>query len=229
MEKKREEPGVIEKKEFYKKAMDEPALTRSRFTELLMRNMGAAEDGFKEWIFCAGMLFNARDKWWGDRGKRSRPHEGLDLCLYRNRQGRIHCLAEGTAVPAMYNGVVVKIIDDFLGKSIIIEHTFPGHRPFCSIYGHTIPERGIEAGSRVKEGDDIAAIADTGRSKTGMLPHVHITIGLVTPETSYELMNWETIGSPDMLTLLDPLGVIEGNYVILDSDMPLCPDRQGHI
>jgi len=204
--------------------MNEPALKRSRFTELLMRNNVAEGYGFKEWIFCPGMLFNVPGKWWGGRGKRSRPHEGLDLCLYRNRKDRILRLKEGMAVPAMYDGVVVKIIDDFLGKSVIIDHSSPGHR-FCSIYGHTIPHRGIEAGSRVNEGDLIAAIADTGRSKTGLFPHLHITIGLVSEGTSYDRMDWQTIGSQSMLTLLDPLGVIGGNYVIQDIDMSSCPDK----
>lgn len=197
--------------------MSEPALNKSRYTELLIRDSAAEEDGFKEWIFCPGMLFNALGKWWGSGGKRSRPHEGLDLCLYKNRQDRIVRLEEGTAVPAMFDGVVVKIVDDFLGKSIIIDHSSMGQR-FCSIYGHTIPHRHIEAGSRVNEGDIIAVIAGTGRSKTGLIPHLHITVGLVSGETSYERMDWETIGSQDMLTLLDPLGVIGGDYVIREED-----------
>jgi len=198
--------------------MIEPVIKRSHFTELLMRNNAAEEHGFKEWIFSRGMLFSAVNKWWSGGGKRSRLHEGLDLCLYRNRQERTVRLKEGTAVPAMYEGVVVKIIDDFLGKSVIIGHSLPGHPPFCSIYAHTIPEPGIEAGSRIHEGDVIAAIADTGRSKTGLFPHLHITIGLISDEKSYERMDWDTIGSSDVLTLLDPLGVIGGNYVIEDTD-----------
>jgi len=205
--------------------MHEPALKRSRFTGLLMRNNIAVEQGFKEWIFHPGMLFHAVDKWWGDRGKRGRPHEGLDVCLYRSRQGRVLRLAEGTAVPAMYDGVVVKIIDDFLGKSLIIDHSSPGGIPFCSIYGHTIPKKGVEAGSRVKEGDIVAAIADTGRSKTGLCPHLHITIGLFSGAISYVRMDWETIGNSDMLTLVDPIGFIGGNYIIEDIDMPICRDR----
>jgi len=188
--------------------MNESDIKRSRFTELLTRNIVAGDYGFKEWIFCPGMLFNAADKWWGDLGKRTRPHEGLDICLYRNRHNRIVCLGKGTAVPAMFDGVVVKIIDDFLGKSVIIDHSFPGHRPFCTIYGHTIPEGGIKAGRRVKEGDIIAAIADTGRSETGLFPHLHITIGMISDKTSYKRMDWETIGNDDVLTLVDPISVI---------------------
>jgi len=200
-------------------------LRKSHFTGSLIRNNIADAQDFREWIFCPGMLFNAIDKWWGDRGTRSRPHEGLDLCLYRNQQGRVLRLAKGTLVPAMYDGVVVKIIDDFLGRSVIIDHSFPDARAFCSIYGHTRPVRGLKAGSRVREGDIIAAIADAGRPKTGLLPHLHITIGLISDNVSYDRMDWETIGRPDMLTLLDPLVVIGGNYVIQGHDKSPClPD-----
>jgi len=191
-----------------------PALNRSRFTEILFANRDGNDRGFKEWIFIPGMLFNAMDKWWGDLGTRSRPHEGLDLCLYRTIQGGIVSLDERIKIPSIYDGLVVKIIDDFLGKSVIIEHTAPEHRSFCSIFGHTRPDSGIKEGSRLKEGEFFATIADTGSSGTGVFPHLHLTIGLISKNTSYDLMDWETIANPDMLTLLDPLVVIGGNYVI---------------
>ncbi|MBI5663623.1 MAG: M23 family metallopeptidase [Nitrospirae bacterium] len=195
--------------------MNEFAVKKSRFTELLMRNNAAEERGFKEWIFNPGMLFKAGKKWWGDGGKRSNAHEGLDLCLYRNRQGMIVRLEAGMAVPAMYDGTVVKIIDDFIGKSVIIDHSFTSQRRFCSVYGHTVPEQGMKAGSRVSEGDVIAALSDPGQSKKGLFPHLHITLGLLSGEASYEFMDWETLGKADVL-LLDPLEVIGGNYVIED-------------
>ncbi|RJR17708.1 MAG: M23 family metallopeptidase [Nitrospiraceae bacterium] len=205
--------------------MDNSSLIKSRFTVLLMQANAADKHGFKAWVFHPGMMFNAQGKWWGDCGRRSRPHEGLDLCLYRNRQNRIVRLTEGTAVPAMFDGVVVKIIDDFLGKSVFIDHSVSGSQPFCSIYGHTIPQPGLEAGCRVKEGDIIAAIADTGRSKTGLLPHLHISLGLLSGKTSYDSMDWETIGNPDIITLIDPIGIIGGDYAIQDSIIHFLPDR----
>lgn len=59
--------------------------------------------------------------WWGDCGERDNPHEGLDLCLYRNMEDDILRLDEKTNIPAMSDGVVVKIINDFLGRSVILE------------------------------------------------------------------------------------------------------------
>jgi len=199
--------------------MDMPArqsLKKSRFTELILRLNAMDQQRFREWIFCPGMLFNAKDKWWGDRGRRNKPHEGLDLCLYRSERGKILRLDGKTAIPAVYEGSVVKVFDDFLGKSIIMEHRFPNGDPFCSIYGHIKPHRDILAGSGVKEGDIVATMDGPGISKTGIIPHVHLSIGLLSRETSVAGLDWDRIADPDVLTLLDPLAVLDRNYAVLE-------------
>ena len=99
-----------------------PSLKNTRFTEFLIRKNALDKGGFKGWVFCPGMLFNSTDKWWGDQGKRDKPHEGLDLCLYKDREDKILRLGEKAKVPVIYDGIVVRIVDDFLGKSVIIEH-----------------------------------------------------------------------------------------------------------
>jgi len=70
------------------------SLNRTRFTEWLIRENGLGDPGLKEWIFCPGMLFHAVCKWWGDKGTRNTPHEGLDLFLYKDQQDRIVRLDE---------------------------------------------------------------------------------------------------------------------------------------
>ncbi|MFC2059620.1 hypothetical protein ACFLTZ_00815 [Chloroflexota bacterium] len=50
-------------------------------------------------------------------GKRARPHEGLDLCVYRTEKGDIRYLDEKTKVPVILKGRIVKVVDDFLGES----------------------------------------------------------------------------------------------------------------
>ncbi|MBW1780941.1 MAG: hypothetical protein JRL30_09405, partial [Deltaproteobacteria bacterium] len=99
-----------------------PSLKKTRFTEILIRENGLNEPGFKEWIFHPGMLFHATGKWWGDKALRHRPHEGLDLLLYRDQQDKIVSLDKKTRIPVMFDGVVVSIIHDFLGRSVIVEH-----------------------------------------------------------------------------------------------------------
>lgn len=109
----------------------------------------------------------------------------------------------------MYNGVVVSIIDDFLGKSVIMEH--PHHDDvnsrFCTIYGHTRPDDSLHAGSIVREGDIIATLADASKSKAEILPHLHISLGWPSNDISYDRLDWKTI-SANTLTFLDPLHVI---------------------
>jgi len=173
------------------------------------------ECGFEEWIFYPGMLFNALDKWWGDKGKRDRPHEGLDLFLYRDQRDRTLHLDKKTKVPVLYDGVVVSILNDFLGKSVIMEHGFPDsdNRRFCSIYGHTNPYDGIQVGRVVKHGEVIATLAEAGKSKADISTHLHISVGWIFKPISYDRLDWDNIGAPDAMTLLDPLNVIDRRYV----------------
>lgn len=201
-----------------------PSLRKTRFTEFLIRENALDERDFEEWIFCPGMLFSASNKWWGDQGKRDKPHEGLDLCLYRNRRDRILRLDEKTKIPVMYDGVVVKIINDFLGKSVIIEHSLPGsnNSRFCTIYGHTDPHGSVHVGRIVKEGDIIATLADSSKSKTNIFPHLHISLGWTSKIISYDKLDWETIGATNTLTLIEPLSVIDWHYLVLESALPPC-------
>ena len=91
-------------------------LKKSRFTEIFIHENALEAAGFDEWIFLPGMMFRAQDKWWGDRGKREKAHEGIDLCLYKDRQDRIQRLKKNAKIPVMYSGKIVGILDDFLGK-----------------------------------------------------------------------------------------------------------------
>jgi len=197
-----------------------PSLRNTRFTEFLIQKNALDQSGFKEWVFCPGMLFNSTDKWWGNQGKRDKPHEGLDVCLYRDREDMILRLAEKARVPVLYDGTVVRIVDDFLGKSVFIEHSFSDddNNRLCTIYGHTIPEETLYVGKIVKKGDVIATLADASRSATNILPHLHISLGWTSKVLSYDRLDWETIGAQDALTLLDPLQVIDWHYLILARD-----------
>ena len=191
-----------------------PFLSKTRFTEYLIQENTLDEHGFEEWIFYTGMLFNAPDKWWGDQGKRDKPHEGLDLCLYRDRRGRMRRLDKKTKIPVIYDGIVVGIVNDFLGKSVIIEHglTDSENNRFCTIYGHLNPQKGLHVGRIVKEGDIIATLADLRNSKVKTLSHLHISLGWASKFISYDKFDWETIGAPNTLTLMDPLYVIGWHY-----------------
>lgn len=190
---------------------------QTRFTEFLIRENDLTKDGIDRWIFHPGMLFQSPDKWWGDRGKRNRLHEGLDLCLCRIPGGRIRCLDGKTRIPVLDDGLVVAIVNDFLGKSVMVEHQYDDGDSlgFCSIYGHTDPPGDLQIGKFLNKGDILATIADSSESKSGIQPHLHISVGLTDKFMAYEQFDWETIGSWDMLTLLDPLHALDRPYQVV--------------
>ena len=180
--------------------------------------------GFERWIFFRGMLFNSSDKWWGDHGRRDYPHEGFDLCLYRDRSGRICRINEKTRIPVMHDGLVKAMFKDFLGQAVIIEHEYnhSSTGKIISFYAHTNPYPAVKVGTLVKEGDIIATLADTGNSKSKILPHLHLSLGLPSKSFSYEEFTWDRFRDPSMMVLLDPLPVLDWPYQALDAANPAC-------
>jgi hypothetical protein len=132
-------------------------LSSSRFTAHLVRENGLAGERLAHWVLRPGMLFGAAGKWWGDGGKRIAPHEGLDLCFYRDQAHEIHRLHPGIRIPAMYEGTVVRMLDDFLGRTVVIAHRLPEVDITCyTIYGHTVPREGLHVDRLVREGEVVA-------------------------------------------------------------------------
>jgi hypothetical protein len=192
------------------------AIPVSRFTDFMLRENGLDRHGFQAWVFLPGMLFNSREKWWGDRGKRTLPHEGLDFCLFNDGR-RILRLGEETRIPAMYDGNVVAIIDDFLGRSIILSHRLPGNGgPFLTVYGHTVVKETLRLGSLVREGEIIGRLADSGKSKGPMYPHLHLSLARPARCADYTSLAWRDLDNPGLFTMIDPHEVIDGPYLLLD-------------
>jgi len=200
------------------------SLGKSRFTEMLIEENALDQRGFEQWLFCHGMLFNSPDKWWGDHGQRDFPHEGIDLCLYRDRSRKICRIDEKTQIPVMHDGVVKAIIKDYLGQAILIEHgDFESEDGgFITFYAHIKPHDNIETGTIVKEGDLIATLADTSHSKAGIIPHLHFSLGYPTKSLSYDRFVWNIIRKPEKIILLDPLPVIDWPYQALDAGESVC-------
>jgi murein DD-endopeptidase MepM/ murein hydrolase activator NlpD len=183
------------------------------FSRRLIEENGLVEHGFVEWLLYPGMLFRATEAWWGEGGRRETAHEGLDLCYYRDQEGTVFSLGKGASIPVMYDGAVAAILDDFLGSSLIVRHHIRDDKgsELCSIYGHTTPRDDIRVGRAVEEGEIIGTVAGADRSKSDTVPHLHISIGWTTGTTPYEKLDWNVIGDPDVITLIDPLQVI-GRY-----------------
>lgn len=166
-------------------------------------------NGFKEWVFYPGMLFQDMEAWWKDNGLRPAPHEGTDLCYYRDKTGHVRRVGNGTKIPAVYTGDIVHVHDDFLGKSIYIKHGIndKSGNTLHTIYGHTIPLNTNDTGKRVREGDIIAEIA-TLSENSKIHPHIHITIAWIPETLPRHQFNWKTLGDPRSVTLCNPLKYI---------------------
>jgi hypothetical protein len=200
------------------------SINKSRFTEMLIHANALDQSGIESWIFCNGMLFNSPDKWWGNHGLRDYPHEGVDLCLYRDRSRKICRIDEKTRIPVMQRGMIKAIFQDYLGQAIVIEHESMGSNPgrFLSFYAHTTPHASLKVGMIVNAGDIIATLADTSHSKAQILPHLHFSLGRPSKSFSYDGFAWNAIRKPENIILLDPLPVIDWPYQALDAGDRVC-------
>jgi hypothetical protein len=168
--------------------------------------------GLIEWLFHPAMLYRATRKWWGDGVKRDSPHEGLDLCSYRTGQGTIRYLNENTLVPPIFTGRIVRIIDDFLGKSVFVRHSFqsPSGRLY-TVYGHIVPGPGMVEGADI-DIDTAVGILATGSSVPS---HLHISVARVSDAIPPQDLDWKTMLDPGKVTLIDPLTVMRCPYSVI--------------
>ena len=74
----------------------------------------------------------------------------------------------------------------------------------------------------LRQGDIIATIGDTGNSKSRILPHLHLSLGLPSKSFSYDEFAWNVIRKPKMITALDPLAVIDWPYQAQATESPAC-------
>lgn len=169
---------------------------------------------FHEWILTPGMLFEAADMWWGKQNKRKSPHQGIDLGLYRNRDLKIKEVKANTRIPAICDGVIAAIFNDFLGQSVFTRHKIRDrkNRALCSIFGHIQPHDDMYPGRIIKAGEIIGNITDTGSS--AVKPHLHLTMAWIEGEITADLLDWNNIGQSQKLELVDPIEII-GRYSII--------------
>ncbi len=172
----------------------------------------------KEWIFHPGMLFGSSLKWWA-KGYRATCHEGIDLMLYRNSNGKIDSFSHDTLIPSMARGTVLNICDDFLGKSIIISvdssevHFKPNHiqnelqiqgggdpgkhydnipmGTIAIVYSHIRPERTLKTGNSIKKDQILGSVADTSMKKSGIGSHLHISLMEIAVTMNSHNLNWD--------------------------------------
>ena len=161
---------------------------------------------FRGWVFDPGMTFQSPNKWWGDLGRRDFPHEGVDYCFYTDSTCRKYRLDAGARIPAMHDGRVRAMFEDYLGRSLVVGHATGSDdgTDFISIYAHTHPLEHVRPGAAVRAGDIIATVADTSRSKARIPAHLHFTLGLPAADLDYDRFVWNHMRDPNLVRLLDP-------------------------
>ena len=189
---------------------EENTIPESTFKTFFTKHNNFHTYGFKEWIFYPGMLFQNMEAWWTDNGLRPTPHEGIDLCFYRDNAGKVRRIDNGTKIPVMYTGDIVHTHDDFLGKSIYVKHSIndKSGNALHTIYGHTIPRNLHDTKKRVRQGDIIAEVAAVPENSK-VLPHIHITMAWIPESLPCKRLNWGTIWTSRSVTLCNPLEYID--------------------
>jgi murein DD-endopeptidase MepM/ murein hydrolase activator NlpD len=153
---------------------------KSRLPEILIRFFRdwqkrlTKESGFESWIFLPGMLFSDHIEWWGNRNRRRTEHEGIDFALGQKPDGSVQNIPAGTPVRAISDGEIVAVLDDFLGKTIVVQHPEIRNQDsaiFHTLYSHIQTEEGLSG--RVSKGQILGRI---GKSKSINTPmHLHLT------------------------------------------------------
>jgi hypothetical protein len=188
---------------------------KSRFEEGLLKANRLAEQGFESWLFHPDMLFGAPRFWWGSRKLRPRPHEGIDLVLFRDRTGKIRSLGAGAVIPPLPGGKIVRISPDFIGASIYIAHeSFDERgRRLYSLYGHLEPDGGVPEGKSVSENEILGSVA---RVNSGSIPsHLHLSIAFLPEPFPFEDLSWDRLGALPEVSFVDPLLFLEWHYSVL--------------
>lgn len=178
------------------------------------------EAGFVEWLFFPAMLFGSRDKWWGGTGRRDTPHEGLDICMYRTSDGGTGYLGGDALVPVIFGGRVVRVIDDFLGKSVFLVHdkqSRDGDSLF-TIYGHIIPRDGIHPGKTVSAGDCAGTIAGPLSKGRAVRPHLHVSTAWIPDSVPPEALDWSFLTTNDGIRIIDPLSILDMPYSVVSEE-----------
>jgi hypothetical protein len=162
---------------------------------------------FNRWVFEPGMRFMADCKWWADRSPRGECHNGLDVRLYETENGVIESLPEGARIPVLFSGQVVKLIADFIGISVFVEHkTAETGLRLLTLYGHLVPASGITTGRHLARGAIVGTLAAAAEMKVPS--HLHLSVVRVPSSISLEDLTWKSLADTEGVRFFDPLEFI---------------------
>ena len=159
-----------------------------------------------QWLFHCGMLFLSQDKWWGDFKFRHAVHEGIDITYYRVQPGCLKNFDDSIKVPAIGKGIVLNICDDFLGKTLVIEHQNDpsSDKRVVFVYAHILPENHLKMGHTIQKGDVIATVCDTHKNPL-LPPHLHLSCFEIPKNIMPKDLNWSLFPNHEKINLIHPV------------------------
>ena len=159
-----------------------------------------------QWLFHCGMLFSSKDKWWGDFKYRQSEHEGIDITFYRSQSNEIHCFDYSIKVPAMDDGIILNICDDFLAKTLVIKHKkiTSLNSQILFAYAHIIPKKGLKSGQRIRKNEVLAKICKNSKNPQ-LPPHLHFSCFEIPKNIRPEHLNWDLFSKSPDINLINPV------------------------
>ena len=163
-----------------------------------------------EWLFHPGMLFLSKDKWWGDFKFRATAHEGIDICFFRDgrTKGKVRSFDPGIQVPALEDGRIINICNDFLGQTLVVESRKLG-LPYTRVlitYAHIRPADSLKINANIKEKDIIARVCDTAKNPQ-LPPHLHLSCFEIPKSVQPEELNWTFFSQSTNACPINPIRI----------------------
>ena len=182
-------------------------ISKSNFTGNLIALNHLNSLGFKSWLLKPGMGFNDTNKWWGDQEARPSRHEGLDLTGFLDNANGEHQLTEGTIVVPLYGGRLVNIINDFLGRTIIIDHEITNRQDqsLHGFYAHLSPTAKLRTGAVINEAAGLGTIAAGSHICP---PHLHISTVWISGNFPLGQLSWADFTEQEGFQPCDPLAFL---------------------
>lgn len=188
---------------------------RDRFFHDLV-NVNQIND-FSTWFFYSGMLFGSDDKWWGMGGERPSPHEGLDICFFKNSVGDVKKMEGPISIPVMDDGIVFDIsCNDFIDSSIFVRHEYQDSNGLYlhSVYAHSTPVKNLSPGQVLKHGDVLATMGDPAKKDLSIPAHIHVSMVFLPEDYPKDMLSWQILALSYQARLVDPFGYLECDYTI---------------
>ncbi len=159
-----------------------------------------------QWMFHCGMLLSSMDKWWGDFGLRHSAHEGIDITYFKNCKNKTQNFNSLIKIPAMDDGIVLNICDDFLGKTLVVDHKTSSlfHRRILFVYSHITPESSMEQGHTIKRNEVIAKVCPTDKNPL-LPPHLHFSCFEVSKRIPKIDLNWTLFPKKSKVNMINPV------------------------